>query len=142
MNKGNIKFLSADFCFFCRYNWRSTEWSDCRVDVLLSQQDRRRSNQTGLCGGGFQTREVYCVQAPSETSSNLGSLKSKDGNKTGRFIVLTFCLVAGLGSNDSLIIFCHTPTHCLEKDMKFYPFSLGNLTKIWLFKHPFIDLIL
>uniref|UniRef100_A0A672MWQ4 Thrombospondin type-1 domain-containing protein 7A-like n=1 Tax=Sinocyclocheilus grahami TaxID=75366 RepID=A0A672MWQ4_SINGR len=53
------------------YNWRTTEWSDCRVDVLLSQQDRRRSNQTGLCGGGVQTREVYCVQAPTETSSNL-----------------------------------------------------------------------
>lgn len=66
----------------CRYNWKSTEWSDCRVDVLLSQQDRRRSNQTGLCGGGVQTREVYCVQAPTETSSNLSSLKIKDGKKT------------------------------------------------------------
>uniref|UniRef100_A0A8C6LSW7 Thrombospondin type-1 domain-containing protein 7A n=1 Tax=Nothobranchius furzeri TaxID=105023 RepID=A0A8C6LSW7_NOTFU len=39
--------------------WRTTEWSDCRVDLLLSQQDRRRSNVTGLCGGGLQTREVY-----------------------------------------------------------------------------------
>uniref|UniRef100_A0AAQ4PQQ7 Thrombospondin type-1 domain-containing protein 7A n=1 Tax=Gasterosteus aculeatus aculeatus TaxID=481459 RepID=A0AAQ4PQQ7_GASAC len=42
------------------YTWRSTEWSDCRVDPLLGQQDRRRGNLTGLCGGGLQTREVYC----------------------------------------------------------------------------------
>ncbi|KAF3833452.1 hypothetical protein F7725_024656 [Dissostichus mawsoni] len=48
------------------YNWKSTEWTECRVDVLLSQQDRRRGNQTGLWGG-LQTREVYCVQTSSET---------------------------------------------------------------------------
>uniref|UniRef100_A0A7N5ZTZ2 Thrombospondin type-1 domain-containing protein 7A n=1 Tax=Anabas testudineus TaxID=64144 RepID=A0A7N5ZTZ2_ANATE len=42
------------------YSWKTTEWTECRVDVLLSQQDRRRGNQTGLCGGGIQTREVYC----------------------------------------------------------------------------------
>lgn len=61
---------------FLRYSWRSTEWSECRVDVLLSQQDRRRGNQTSLCGGGIQTREVYCVQI----SSDPGSLKTKEGN--------------------------------------------------------------
>uniref|UniRef100_A0A3B5LNX1 Thrombospondin type-1 domain-containing protein 7A n=1 Tax=Xiphophorus couchianus TaxID=32473 RepID=A0A3B5LNX1_9TELE len=48
------------------YTWRTTEWSDCRVDVLLSQQDRRRTNMTGLCGGGLQTREVFCVQANAD----------------------------------------------------------------------------
>uniref|UniRef100_A0A8C5ATV2 Thrombospondin, type I, domain containing 7Aa n=1 Tax=Gadus morhua TaxID=8049 RepID=A0A8C5ATV2_GADMO len=45
------------------YSWKATEWTECRVDTLLSQQDRRRANQTGLCGGGIQGREVYCVQA-------------------------------------------------------------------------------
>uniref|UniRef100_A0A671R8R0 Thrombospondin type-1 domain-containing protein 7A n=1 Tax=Sinocyclocheilus anshuiensis TaxID=1608454 RepID=A0A671R8R0_9TELE len=48
------------------YAWRTTEWSECRVDALLSQQDRRRGNQTGLCGGGVQSREVYCFQANAE----------------------------------------------------------------------------
>lgn len=62
------------------YNWKTTEWTECRVDVLLSQQDRRRGNQTGLCGGGIQTREVYCVQITSETPQNLGLLRSKEGN--------------------------------------------------------------
>uniref|UniRef100_A0A8C6SEP0 Thrombospondin type-1 domain-containing protein 7A n=1 Tax=Neogobius melanostomus TaxID=47308 RepID=A0A8C6SEP0_9GOBI len=52
------------------YSWKATEWSECRVDVLLSQQDRRRGNQTGLCGGGVQSREVYCVQSAT------GSLKA------------------------------------------------------------------
>ncbi|CAK6979365.1 thrombospondin type-1 domain-containing protein 7A, partial [Scomber scombrus] len=60
------------------YSWKTTEWTECRVDVLLSQQDRRRGNQTGLCGGGIQTREVYCVQTIMDTPSNLGALRSKE----------------------------------------------------------------
>uniref|UniRef100_A0A672MNN6 Thrombospondin type-1 domain-containing protein 7A-like n=1 Tax=Sinocyclocheilus grahami TaxID=75366 RepID=A0A672MNN6_SINGR len=84
------------------YNWRTTEWSDCRVDVLLSQQDRRRSNQTGLCGGGVQTREVYCVQAPTETSSNLSSLKNKDALRP---VNSDLCL--GVSPNTTQL--CHIP---------------------------------
>ncbi|XP_051729251.1 LOW QUALITY PROTEIN: thrombospondin type-1 domain-containing protein 7A [Ctenopharyngodon idella] len=84
------------------YNWRTTEWSDCRVDVLLSQQDRRRSNQTGLCGGGVQTREVYCVQAPTETSSNLSSLKNKDASRP---VNNDLCL--GVSPNTTQL--CHIP---------------------------------
>uniref|UniRef100_A0A8C2WQS4 Thrombospondin type-1 domain-containing protein 7A n=1 Tax=Cyclopterus lumpus TaxID=8103 RepID=A0A8C2WQS4_CYCLU len=60
------------------YSWRTTEWTECRVDVLLSQQDRRRGNQTGLCGGGIQTREVYCVQTSTDPPPNLSSLRSKE----------------------------------------------------------------
>uniref|UniRef100_A0A665WDE7 Thrombospondin type-1 domain-containing protein 7A n=1 Tax=Echeneis naucrates TaxID=173247 RepID=A0A665WDE7_ECHNA len=60
------------------YSWKTTEWTECRADVLLSQQDRRRGNQTGLCGGGMQTREVYCVQTSADTPSNLSSLRSKE----------------------------------------------------------------
>lgn len=71
-----VLVVRRDPAFFPRYGWRSTEWSECRVDVLLSQQDRRRGNQTSLCGGGIQTREVYCVQI----SSDPGSLRGKEGN--------------------------------------------------------------
>ncbi|XP_034016704.1 thrombospondin type-1 domain-containing protein 7A-like [Thalassophryne amazonica] len=60
------------------YTWKTTEWTECRVDGLLSQQDRRRGNQTGLCGGGIQTREVYCVQASANTPSNLSSVRGKE----------------------------------------------------------------
>lgn len=63
----------------CRYGWRSTEWTECRVDPLLSQQDKRRGNQTALCGGGVQTREVYCVQANENLLSYLNTLKDKEG---------------------------------------------------------------
>ncbi|XP_073780615.1 thrombospondin, type I, domain containing 7Ab isoform X3 [Danio rerio] len=59
------------------YTWRSTEWSECRVDALLSQQDRRRANHTGLCGGGVQTREVYCVQANAELLNYINNSKHK-----------------------------------------------------------------
>lgn len=64
------------------YAWRTTEWAECRVDVLLSQQDRRRSNQTGLCGGGMQTREVYCIRADAANPiSDLSTSQDKPGTK-------------------------------------------------------------
>lgn len=62
-----------------RYGWRTTEWTECRVDPLLSQQDKRRGNQTALCGGGIQTREMYCVQANENLLSYLNTLKEKEG---------------------------------------------------------------
>ena len=62
-----------------RYSWKATEWTECRVDTLLSQQDRRRANQTGLCGGGIQGREVYCVQAGADPPSNLSALRGREG---------------------------------------------------------------
>ena len=62
-----------------RYSWRTAEWTECRVDPLLSQQDRRRGNQTALCGGGIQTREVYCVQAGEDLLSQLSAHKDKEG---------------------------------------------------------------
>uniref|UniRef100_A0A8C6SEY4 Thrombospondin type-1 domain-containing protein 7A n=1 Tax=Neogobius melanostomus TaxID=47308 RepID=A0A8C6SEY4_9GOBI len=63
------------------YSWKATEWSECRVDVLLSQQDRRRGNQTGLCGGGVQSREVYCVQSAADSLLHLfNSLRPVDSD--------------------------------------------------------------
>ncbi|KAM4689624.1 thrombospondin type-1 domain-containing protein 7A [Discoglossus pictus] len=61
-----------------KYTWRATEWTECRIDPLLSQQDKRRGNQTALCGGGIQTREVYCVQANENLLSYLNSVKDKE----------------------------------------------------------------
>uniref|UniRef100_A0A4W4HJ75 Thrombospondin type-1 domain-containing protein 7A n=1 Tax=Electrophorus electricus TaxID=8005 RepID=A0A4W4HJ75_ELEEL len=84
------------------YTWKTTEWSECRVDVLLSQQDRRRGNQTGLCGGGIQNREVYCVQAPSDFQSNLNSLKSKEASRP-----VNSDLCIGLPPNTTQL--CHIP---------------------------------
>uniref|UniRef100_A0A8C5G0N2 Thrombospondin type-1 domain-containing protein 7A-like n=1 Tax=Gouania willdenowi TaxID=441366 RepID=A0A8C5G0N2_GOUWI len=60
------------------YTWRTTEWSDCRVDLLLGQQEWRRSNLTSLCGGGLQTREVFCVQANAGVLQYLTELREKD----------------------------------------------------------------
>uniref|UniRef100_A0A8C9T5G6 Thrombospondin type-1 domain-containing protein 7A n=1 Tax=Scleropages formosus TaxID=113540 RepID=A0A8C9T5G6_SCLFO len=57
------------------YTWKTTEWTECRVDTLLSQQDRRRGNQTGLCGGGVQSREVFCVQTNIDPPPSLGAVK-------------------------------------------------------------------
>uniref|UniRef100_A0A8C1ZU58 Thrombospondin type-1 domain-containing protein 7A n=1 Tax=Cyprinus carpio TaxID=7962 RepID=A0A8C1ZU58_CYPCA len=86
------------FLCLCRYNWRTTEWSDCRVDVLLSQQDRRRSNHCPETPPPQVWSLQYCVQAPTETSSNLSSLKSKDVNSD-------LCL--GVSPNTTQL--CHIP---------------------------------
>ncbi|XP_067891134.1 thrombospondin type-1 domain-containing protein 7B isoform X2 [Heterodontus francisci] len=51
-----------------RYVWKTTDWNKCQVMPLLSQQDQRRSNQSTLCGGGIQTREVYCAQKTGEVN--------------------------------------------------------------------------
>ncbi|ROL52339.1 Thrombospondin type-1 domain-containing protein 7B [Anabarilius grahami] len=51
-----------------RYVWKSTDWGDCQVVPLLSQQDRRLNNVSVLCGGGIQTRQLYCVQVPDNST--------------------------------------------------------------------------
>ncbi|MEQ2210025.1 Thrombospondin type-1 domain-containing protein 7A, partial [Xenoophorus captivus] len=89
------------------YNWRTTEWTECRVDLLLSQQDRRRGNLTGLCGGGIQTREVYCVQATVDTQPNLSSLKSREGLRP---VDSNLCLEVSLNTTQLCHIGC--PVEC------------------------------
>ncbi|NWT41467.1 THS7B protein, partial [Chroicocephalus maculipennis] len=49
-----------------RFAWRTSEWKACQVSLLLDQQDPHRHKHIGLCGGGIQTREVYCVQITIE----------------------------------------------------------------------------
>ncbi|XP_009998692.1 PREDICTED: thrombospondin type-1 domain-containing protein 7B [Chaetura pelagica] len=49
-----------------RFAWRTSEWKACQVSLLLDQLDPRQLKHAGLCGGGIQTREVYCVQISLE----------------------------------------------------------------------------
>lgn len=51
-----------------RYVWRTTDWEECCILPLLSQQDRRLANISILCGGGIQTRKIYCVQGPDDSA--------------------------------------------------------------------------
>uniref|UniRef100_A0A8C6Y727 Thrombospondin type-1 domain-containing protein 7A n=1 Tax=Naja naja TaxID=35670 RepID=A0A8C6Y727_NAJNA len=84
------------------YSWRTTEWIECRIDPLLSQQDKRRGNQTSLCGGGIQTREMYCVQANENLLSYLNTLKEKKASKPVDWKLCT-------GSTPSTTQLCHLP---------------------------------
>uniref|UniRef100_A0A673GSV5 Thrombospondin type-1 domain-containing protein 7A-like n=1 Tax=Sinocyclocheilus rhinocerous TaxID=307959 RepID=A0A673GSV5_9TELE len=84
------------------YAWRTTEWNECRVDALLSQQDRRRGNQTGLCGGGVQSREVYCFQANAELLSYIYNNKDKQASKP---VDVQLCK----GTTLSTTQLCHIP---------------------------------
>ncbi|XP_060733030.1 thrombospondin type-1 domain-containing protein 7B [Tachysurus vachellii] len=55
-----------------RYEWRSTDWSECRITPLLSLQEKKAVNISALCGGGVQSRETYCVQVQDETTPRHG----------------------------------------------------------------------
>ncbi|XP_005315890.2 thrombospondin type-1 domain-containing protein 7B isoform X1 [Ictidomys tridecemlineatus] len=52
-----------------RYSWRTSEWKECQVSPLLEQQDPHWHVTGPVCGGGIQTREVYCAQStPAATA--------------------------------------------------------------------------
>ncbi|XP_053070956.1 thrombospondin type-1 domain-containing protein 7B isoform X2 [Acinonyx jubatus] len=52
-----------------RYSWRTSEWKECQVSLLLEQQDPYWHVTGPVCGGGIQTREVYCAQStPASTA--------------------------------------------------------------------------
>uniref|UniRef100_A0A669DZB4 Thrombospondin type-1 domain-containing protein 7A n=1 Tax=Oreochromis niloticus TaxID=8128 RepID=A0A669DZB4_ORENI len=91
----------------CRYSWKTTEWTECKVDLLLSQQDRRRGNHTGMCGGGTQTREVYCVQASTDTPSNLSPLRIKEALRP---VDSKLCL--GIPPNTTQLCHISCPVDC------------------------------
>ncbi|KAL2087598.1 hypothetical protein ACEWY4_016426 [Coilia grayii] len=50
------------------YQWLVTDWGRCESLPLLGQQDHRHGNASFLCGGGLQTREVYCARVDHSTS--------------------------------------------------------------------------
>ncbi|VFV43214.1 Hypothetical predicted protein, partial [Lynx pardinus] len=51
------------------YSWRTSEWKECQVSLLLEQQDPYWHVTGPVCGGGIQTREVYCAQStPASTA--------------------------------------------------------------------------
>ncbi|NWR84339.1 THS7B protein, partial [Furnarius figulus] len=53
-----------------RFAWRTSEWKACQVSLLLGQQDPPHQRHAGLCGGGLQTRVVYCVQITVEPGTH------------------------------------------------------------------------
>lgn len=69
-----IKLARCPFCStlriafsLIRYEWRATDWEECHIRPLLSQQDRKHANISALCGGGIQTRKTYCVKVPDNS---------------------------------------------------------------------------
>ncbi|XP_072300062.1 thrombospondin type-1 domain-containing protein 7B [Eucyclogobius newberryi] len=61
--------ILGDLLAHCpRFVWRSTDWGECRISPLLSQQDKRLANISALCGAGIQTRKTYCIQIPDDSA--------------------------------------------------------------------------
>ncbi|KAJ6665427.1 hypothetical protein lerEdw1_003267 [Lerista edwardsae] len=60
-----------------RFEWKTSEWKECDVSLLLEQQDPRHSKHTGLCGGGIQVREVYCAQSTLEEMHKIKEVETE-----------------------------------------------------------------
>lgn len=61
----NIILVLCGLSFSQRFSWRTSEWKACQVS-LFDQQSPQHHKHAVLCGGGIQTREVYCVQITVE----------------------------------------------------------------------------
>uniref|UniRef100_A0A672YXA7 Thrombospondin, type I, domain containing 7Ba n=1 Tax=Sphaeramia orbicularis TaxID=375764 RepID=A0A672YXA7_9TELE len=96
---------------FGRYQWRTTDWGECRVSPLLSQQDRRLANISILCGGGVQTRKTYCVQIPDDSAPH----HRKEGKKNVSRPVDARLCAAAAEPPPSSVRGCSVPCrhHCL-----------------------------
>uniref|UniRef100_A0A8C5MBU9 Thrombospondin type-1 domain-containing protein 7A n=1 Tax=Leptobrachium leishanense TaxID=445787 RepID=A0A8C5MBU9_9ANUR len=88
-----------------RYFWKTSEWKVCRVSFFNDQHDPLRGSDMAYCGGGTQTRHVFCAQ----------SLKDPSGKETSeevyRPVAPKFC-VEPMPSSSQL---CNVPcsTDCL-----------------------------
>lgn len=60
-----------------RYSWRTSEWKECQVSLLLEQQDPHWHVTGPVCGGGIQTCEVYCAQSSQASSAQ----RAKEGRQ-------------------------------------------------------------
>ncbi|XP_071072572.1 thrombospondin type-1 domain-containing protein 7B isoform X2 [Dasypus novemcinctus] len=87
-----------------RYSWRTSEWKECQVSLLVEQQDPLWQAAGPVCGGGIQTREVYCAQ--NTTASTLQKAK-----EVSRPVEKTLCV----GPAPSASQLCNIPcsTDCL-----------------------------
>ncbi|XP_048340453.1 thrombospondin type-1 domain-containing protein 7B [Sphaerodactylus townsendi] len=85
-----------------RYSWRTSEWKECDVSLLLEQQDPQHQKPTALCGGGIQVRKVYCAQSTLDETHKLKEVTRPVENK--------LCLVPAPPSSQLCNIQC--PPEC------------------------------
>ncbi|XP_014637889.1 PREDICTED: thrombospondin type-1 domain-containing protein 7B-like [Ceratotherium simum simum] len=65
-----------------RYSWKTSEWKECQVSLLLEQQDPHWHATGPVCGGGIQTREVYCAQSTPASTAQRAKEVSRPVEKT------------------------------------------------------------
>ncbi|XP_012505956.1 PREDICTED: thrombospondin type-1 domain-containing protein 7B [Propithecus coquereli] len=87
-----------------RYSWRTSEWKECQVSLLLEQHDPHWHVTGPACGGGIQTREVYCAQSRPAAAT----LRAKE---VSRPVEKTLCM----GPAPSASQLCNVPcsTDCI-----------------------------
>nr|XP_045006889.1 thrombospondin type-1 domain-containing protein 7B isoform X3 [Jaculus jaculus] len=68
-----------------RYAWRTSEWTECHTSLLLKQHDPHWHEKRPVCGGGIQTRKVYCAQS-------LPAASTQGAKEVSRPVESTLCL--------------------------------------------------
>lgn len=118
-------FLMASSCFkqikLNRYSWRTSEWKECQVSLLLEQQDPLWHKTGPICGGGIQTREVYCAQSFPATITS----RTKEGRQPapGR----GYCWMKGEPTLVPLLEFLLPWKELLLCSLKFYTFYFCHI---------------
>ncbi|XP_077303892.1 thrombospondin type-1 domain-containing protein 7B isoform X1 [Lithobates pipiens] len=49
------------------FSWKTSEWTDCQVSLLTNQDNVPLADEQVQCGGGIQTRKVFCAQTVTES---------------------------------------------------------------------------
>ncbi|XP_040827450.1 thrombospondin type-1 domain-containing protein 7B [Ochotona curzoniae] len=84
-----------------RYSWRTSEWKECQVSLLLEQQDPHWHVTGPVCGGGIQTREVYCAHS-------IPAAAAQRAKEVSRPVEKTFCLGPAPPSSQLCNVPCST----------------------------------
>ncbi|XP_073401660.1 thrombospondin type-1 domain-containing protein 7B isoform X1 [Dendrobates tinctorius] len=50
--------------------WKTSEWTECKISLLTDQSTASRVEDAARCGGGVQTRQVFCAQRIMESGTN------------------------------------------------------------------------
>ncbi|XP_063789788.1 thrombospondin type-1 domain-containing protein 7B isoform X1 [Pseudophryne corroboree] len=84
------------------FSWKTSEWTECQASLLTEQGTTSRAEETTQCGGGVQTRKVFCAQSVMESGTK---------KEVYRPVGPEFCV--GPAPSESQLCNIPCPTDCL-----------------------------
>lgn len=60
------------FFLLSSFVWKTSDWTECKISLLTDQDTASQVEDAPQCGGGIQTRQVFCAQSIMESGKNKG----------------------------------------------------------------------